>query len=27
VVEKDARGGIDLRTLMPVRFSQLETVR
>jgi protein-L-isoaspartate(D-aspartate) O-methyltransferase len=27
VVEKDARGGIDLRTLMPVRFSQLETMR
>ena len=27
VVEKDASGGIDLRTLMPVRFSQLETVR
>jgi protein-L-isoaspartate(D-aspartate) O-methyltransferase len=27
VVEKDARGGIDLRTLMPVWFSQLETVR
>jgi protein-L-isoaspartate(D-aspartate) O-methyltransferase len=27
LVEKEASGGIDLRTLMPVRFSQLETVR
>jgi protein-L-isoaspartate(D-aspartate) O-methyltransferase len=27
LVQKDARGGIDVRTLMPVRFSQLETVR
>jgi protein-L-isoaspartate(D-aspartate) O-methyltransferase len=27
VVEKDASGGIDVRALMPVRFSQLETVR
>jgi len=27
LVEKEASGGIDLRTIMPVRFSQLETVR
>jgi protein-L-isoaspartate(D-aspartate) O-methyltransferase len=27
VVEKDAKGRVDLRPLMPVRFSQLETVR
>ena len=27
VVEKDANGRVDLRSLMPVAFSQLETVR